>query len=50
MKGNPTGTRMINELGGDGIMDVGCYTVSAVRAITGNAQGEDFVEAIEMQG
>jgi predicted dehydrogenase len=50
MQGNPTGTRMINKLGGGGIMDVGCYTVSAARAIAGNAQGEDFVEPIEMQG
>ena len=48
MKGNPTGTRMINKLGGGGIMDVGCYTVSAARAIAGNAQGKDFAEPIEM--
>jgi predicted dehydrogenase len=50
MNGNPTGTRMINKLGGGGIMDVGCYTVSAARAIAGNAQGKDFAEPIDMQG
>ena len=50
MNGNPTGTRMINKLGGGGIMDVGCYTVSAARAIAGNAQGQDFAEPIDMQG
>jgi predicted dehydrogenase len=50
MNGNPTSTRMINKLGGGGIMDVGCYTVSAARAIAGNARGKDFAEPIDMQG
>jgi predicted dehydrogenase len=50
MNGNPTGTRMIKTLGGGGIMDVGCYTVSAARAIAGNAKGRDFAEPIDMQG
>jgi predicted dehydrogenase len=39
MNANPTGTRMINKLGSGGFMDVGCYTVSAARAIAGNAHG-----------
>lgn len=50
MNGNKTGTRMSNKLGGGGIMDVGCYTICAARAIAGNAQGQDFVEPIELHG
>lgn len=50
MHGSPTGTRMTNKLGGGGIMDVGCYTISAARAIAGNALGRDFVEPTELHG
>lgn len=50
MNGNPTATRMTNKLGGGGIMDVGCYTLCAARAIAGNALGQDFVEPIDLHG
>jgi len=42
--GNPDHTRMKNELGGGGILDVGCYTLSAARLIAGAALDRDFAE------
>ncbi|MBC7782687.1 MAG: aldo/keto reductase [Burkholderiales bacterium] len=39
---NPTSRLWANELAGGGIMDVGGYTVSAVRLIAGAAVGKDF--------
>lgn len=38
-----------NKLAGGGIMDVGCYPVSAARLIAGAAQGKDFVDPIEVK-
>jgi len=43
-------SRWLNlELGGGGILDVGCYTVSLVRMIAGAAQNRDFAEPIEVK-
>ena len=39
-----------NELGGGGIMDVGCYCTSMSRLIAGAAAGMDFAEPIEVKG
>lgn len=36
------------ELGGGGILDVGCYTTSMARLIAGVAQGENFAEPTEV--
>ncbi|HTL51425.1 MAG TPA: Gfo/Idh/MocA family oxidoreductase, partial [Planctomycetota bacterium] len=38
-----------NKLAGGGIMDVGCYPVSAARLIAGAAQGKDFLDPIEVK-
>lgn len=38
------------ELGGGGILDVGCYCTSISRLIAGTAAGKDFVEPIEING
>lgn len=37
------------ELGGGGILDVGCYTASFSRLVAGAANGLDFVEPIEVK-
>lgn len=39
-----------NELGGGGILDVGCYCTSMARLIAGAAQGKDFADPIEVSG
>jgi len=39
-----------NELGGGGILDVGCYPVSMSRLIAGVATGEPFAEPTEVNG
>jgi predicted dehydrogenase len=39
-----------NALGGGGILDVGCYTVSMSRLIAGVAAGKPFAEPIEVKG
>ena len=45
------GSRMLdNELGGGGILDVGCYPVSLARLIAGVAIGKDIDEPIEVKG
>ena len=45
------GSRMLdNELGGGGILDVGCYPVSIARLIAGVAIGKDIDEPIEVKG
>lgn len=41
---NPEGRLFKNELGGGGILDVGCYCVSMTRLIAGAATGKDFAE------
>ncbi|NLX23022.1 MAG: Gfo/Idh/MocA family oxidoreductase [Phycisphaerae bacterium] len=38
-----------NELGGGGILDVGCYCTSMARLIAGAATGRDFAEPIELK-
>ncbi len=43
-------SRLINpELGGGGILDVGCYTMSLCRLIAGAAQGKAFAEPLEIK-
>ena len=43
--------RLLNaELGGGGILDVGCYTVSMARLLAGAALGRDFAEPVDVQG
>ena len=43
-------TRTLNkELGGGGILDVGCYPLSAARLIAGRAQGRLFAEPLELK-
>ena len=39
-----------NELGGGGILDVGCYTTSMTRLIAGAASGEPFLDPIGVKG
>ena len=39
-----------HELGGGGILDVGCYPVSMARLVAGVAMGRDFAEPIDVQG
>jgi predicted dehydrogenase/aryl-alcohol dehydrogenase-like predicted oxidoreductase len=41
---------LANELGGGGILDVGCYPVSMSRLIAGVAIGKDFDDPIEVKG
>jgi len=38
------------ELGGGGILDVGCYCTSMARLLAGRASGRDFEEPIEVKG
>lgn len=47
---NPTTRLFSNALGGGGILDVGCYTVSMSRLIAGVATGKPFAEPIEVKG
>ena len=43
-------SRLFNrELGGGGILDVGCYTMSMARLIAGVANGRDFAEPHELK-
>ncbi len=45
------GSRMLdNDLGGGGILDVGCYPVSISRLIAGAAIGADVAEPVEVKG
>lgn len=46
---NPESRLMNKDLGGGGILDVGCYPVSAARLIAGAALGMDFAEPIEVK-
>ncbi|MCE5326590.1 MAG: aldo/keto reductase [Planctomycetaceae bacterium] len=48
--GNLQGRLMNPALGGGGILDVGCYTVSMARLIAGAALGKEVAEPIEVQG
>lgn len=45
----PAGSRITaNELGGGGILDVGCYPVSMARLVAGVANGGTFAEPLEL--
>lgn len=46
---DPPGRLLSPELGGGGILDVGCYPVSMSRLIAGVARGGDFAEPIELE-
>jgi predicted dehydrogenase len=46
---DPEGRLLNKSLGGGGIMDVGCYTVSMARLIAGVAAGKDFAEPSELE-
>lgn len=39
-----------NELGGGGILDVGCYPVSMARLLAGAANGKPFLDPVEVSG
>ena len=43
-----SGRLLNNELGGGGILDVGCYPVSMARLVAGIANGEPFSEPLEL--
>lgn len=47
---NPTSRTYANELGGGGILDVGCYPASMVRLIAGAASGKPFLNPVEVKG
>jgi predicted dehydrogenase len=47
---NPASRAYAKELGGGGILDVGCYTTSMTRLIAGAASGEPFLEPTEVKG
>ena len=48
--GDPESRLMKAELGGGGILDVGCYAMSMVRLIAGAAMGKEVAEPIEVLG
>jgi predicted dehydrogenase len=43
---SPSNRTVNHDLGGGGILDVGCYCVSMVRLIAGNAIGKDFADPL----
>jgi predicted dehydrogenase len=45
----PEGRLFENDLGGGGILDVGCYAVSFSRLIAGVAQGREFADPIDVK-
>jgi len=47
---NAEGRLFKNELGGGGILDVGCYTTSISRLIAGAAQGQPFANPTKING
>jgi predicted dehydrogenase/aryl-alcohol dehydrogenase-like predicted oxidoreductase len=47
---NPAGRLWANELGGGGILDVGCYPVSMSRLIAGAASGRAYAEPAAIRG
>jgi predicted dehydrogenase len=47
---NPEVRLFKNALGGGGILDVGCYTVSASRLVAGIATGKPFADPVEVKG
>lgn len=48
--GNPEGRIMNAELGGGGILDVGCYPVSMARMVAGEALGQRFADPRSVKG
>jgi predicted dehydrogenase/aryl-alcohol dehydrogenase-like predicted oxidoreductase len=46
----PDSRLFANELGGGGILDVGCYAVSIARLIAGAAVGRPFADPVEVHG
>ncbi len=50
LRGNTTHTRMRNDLSGGGIMDVGCYCMSAARLVAGAARGQAVAEPLSVLG
>ncbi len=46
---NPESRLLSLELGGGGILDVGCYTTSFCRLVAGAAQGKPFAEPLEIK-
>jgi len=46
---NPEGRLLNQALGGGGILDVGCYTVSLSRLVAGAAMGKDFADPVELK-
>lgn len=47
---NPANYILTHELGGGGILDVGCYPVSAARLVAGAALGRPFAEPVAVCG
>ncbi|MEZ5415604.1 MAG: aldo/keto reductase [Opitutaceae bacterium] len=47
---DPAGRLWSNELGGGGILDVGCYPVSFSRLIAGAMSGQPFLNPVEVKG
>jgi aryl-alcohol dehydrogenase-like predicted oxidoreductase/predicted dehydrogenase len=47
---NPQSRLLANELGGGGILDVGCYCMSIARLIAGAAAGKDFQDPVSCTG
>ncbi|MCM8758898.1 MAG: aldo/keto reductase [Candidatus Omnitrophica bacterium] len=47
---NPDSRLFNNELGGGGILDVGCYCTSMARLVAGIANGKEIEEPIELKG
>ena len=47
---NPNGRLFKNDLGGGGIMDVGCYPVSLARLVAGAAAGKPFLDPTSVSG
>jgi len=47
---DPNSRIMSNELGGGGILDVGCYCASMARLVAGTALGLPFADPIEVKG
>ena len=47
---HPTNQLLANELGGGGILDVGCYCTSFARLVAGVAQGGELAEPVEFHG
>jgi predicted dehydrogenase/aryl-alcohol dehydrogenase-like predicted oxidoreductase len=46
---DPKSRLLAAELGGGGILDVGCYPVSMARLIAGAAQGKDFADPVDVK-